>query len=444
MTHTPSESEKRAVVHVLGCKVNQAEAWTMGQILRDRGYAVDSFSTAPDVIVVNTCCVTAKAEAKSRRLIRRLSSKYPQARLIVTGCMAEVNPQAIVSASGNSSILGTFEKERFSSFIDRDFLQIEGPARRNSDQCREFVDLGAPIFPGRARAFLKIQDGCSHRCSYCVVPIARGPSRSLPMDRVATHVQRLEAAGYAEIVLTGINLGSYGKDLFGGPTLEDLLENLLRNHRDLRYRLSSLEPMDLTGRVIELVKNNEALCRHFHIPLQSGDNGILNAMGRPYNASTIKTLAETIHTHVPDACIGFDVMVGFPGEDEAAFRRTVQLVEEAGAAYLHVFPFSPRPGTAAETLEPKIPDAVAAQRVEELRSLSKKMRISFFARSCGKVFTVVPEAGFDSSDETLMTRTDNYIPVRVRRPREKQTRKAFRIVVERIVDGEPQGTSLND
>jgi threonylcarbamoyladenosine tRNA methylthiotransferase MtaB len=444
MTNNAGPSQKKAVVHVLGCKVNQAEAWTMGQILRDRGYVVDSSSTEPDLILVNTCCVTARAEAKSRRLIRKLSGMYPQARLIVTGCMAEVNPLGVEGSLGNLNILGTFEKDRFSSFVDRGFSQIQESSRHGSQDCTEFVDLGAPIFSGRARAFLKVQDGCSQRCAYCIVPIARGPSRSLPMDRVEVHVRKLKAAGYAEIVLTGINLGSYGKDLSAGIQLEDLLENVLRDHSDVRFRLSSLEPLDVTPRLIQLVEKNEALCRHFHIPLQSGDDRILDAMGRPYDTSSIKVLTEQILSRIPDACLGFDVMVGFPGEDEAAFRRTVQLIQEAGTAYLHVFPFSLRPGTAAEAIEPKVPNAVTDERVEELRTLSKDLRNRFFARSLGKVFEVVPEAGFDPTTETLLTRTDNYVPVRVKMPEKEWTRKAFWVVVERIVQGEVYGTPLQD
>ena len=444
----PNQSRKTAVVHVLGCKVNQTEAWAMAQILRDRGYEVVSSSQHPDLIVINTCCVTSKAEGKSRRLINRLSRTFPGAQLVVTGCLAEVNPLAVEGVSKAVNVLGTFDKDHFESFVARGLVLPEGQERLGSWNCCEFVDMvvpgipGIPGIPGRARAFLKIQDGCSHNCAYCIVPIARGPSRSLPIGGVKAHVQYLKDRGYGEIVLTGINLGGYGRDLTPSLVVEDLLQGLLEEAGDVRFRLSSIEPQDITPRLIELVAGQDRLCRHFHIPLQSGDDRILKIMGRPYNSASIKALTERILRHIPDACIGFDVMVGFPGEDQDAFRQTVQLIEHSGTSYLHVFPFSSRPGTAAASMGPKVPENVLRERVQQLRTLSRTLKNSFFQRSLGKTFKVIPESRPDPKTQTFVGRTDNYIPVRVQSTETSHDSNAFFVFLERIIDDEVHGICL--
>ncbi len=364
------DCKKRAVVEVLGCKVNQAEAAAMTQILQTQGYIVDPAAQEPDLVLVNTCCVTSKAEAKSRRMANRLVEKYPSALVVVTGCLAEVNPSSVQDNSDRVVVLGTFEKDRFAEFLERSCNESGRVLRSGSSACTTFVDQGCAGIPGRGRTFLKVQDGCSQHCSYCIVPSSRGPSRSLVADAVCAHARTLAGQGFAEIVLTGIHLGRYGRDLTPAMRLEDLLQRLLEECPGVRFRLSSVEPPEITPRLIELAATHPRVCRHFHIPLQSGDDDILRRMGRPYRVNFIRRLWKRISEAIPDMCVGLDIMVGFPGESEQSFLNTLSLVQGSGAAYLHVFPFSPRTGTPAAGFFPRVSDLTARTRVEELRKLS--------------------------------------------------------------------------
>jgi len=431
---------KKAIVRVLGCKVNQAEAAAMARVLEDRGYQVDSDERDPDLVVVNTCCVTAKAEGKSRRTVGRLAQRFPNARIVVTGCLAEVNPTSLESLGSDTLILGTYEKDHFEDFADRAALPGGGGSDKRASKRWNFVDLGAPGIPARARAFLKVQDGCNQHCTYCIVPVARGRSRSLEREKVLSHALTLSRAGYAEIVLTGIHLGSYGRDLKQPIRLEDLVEELLQECPLVRFRMSSIEPQEITPRLIDLTARYERLCSHFHIPLQSGDDEILQRMRRPYNASAVKSLTRAILDKVPDACIGLDVMVGFPGEDEHSFRRTLDLLLSTGAAYLHVFPFSPRPGTPAADFKPLVPAWTSQERVAELRNISRESRRSFYSRFIGRTMSVVLESESASPDGTVISRTDNYIPVRVRKSDRLPTDRAFLVALERLADDEVLGS----
>jgi len=435
--------KRKAVVHVLGCKVNQAEAAAMVRILEEHGYEVDMACPEPDLVVVNTCCVTSRAEAKSRRLAGRLRDKFPGARLVITGCLAEVNPSSFARLHGAPLVLGASGKDRFGDYLDGGIAPEPDRAGRNAATCTTFVDMGAHGIGGRARTFLKIQDGCSQRCTYCIVPTARGPSRSLAPDRVIAHARAFEASGYAEIVLTGIHLGAYGRDLGPRVPLEDLLERLVKACAVARFRLSSIEPQEITPGLIALAAADRQVCRHFHVPLQSGDDGVLRRMGRPYDSALIRRLAENIHDRVSDACIGFDIMVGFPGEDDSAFGNTVELIRSSAAAYLHVFPFSPRPGTRAAELRPRVPSAVARERVDELRELSRSLRNQFYVRFLGRKLSVVAESEFDPATGSVVTRSDNYVPVRVFGSAHELRGPLFSVVVEKIDREEAQGKYIH-
>ncbi len=440
MNRTPRSSPKKAVVHVLGCKVNQAEAAAMARLLEKHGYEVDRNAGDPDLVVVNTCCVTAKAEGKSRRAAGRLAERYPGAQVVVTGCLAEVNPSSLGGLPGHPVILGTHQKDHFERFLLAGPEASPGGTLRAASECVTFMDLGATGISGRARTFLKVQDGCSQRCAYCVVPIARGPSRSLSPDRVVSHARDLQAEGYAEIVLTGVHLGSYGRDLDPSLRVEDLLVELLAECRSVRFRLSSIEPQDISLRMISLTADNPRVCRHFHIPLQSGDDEILVRMGRPYRAALMGELTSTILERIPDACVGYDVMVGFPGEDEQSFRKTEEFVRNSGAAYLHVFPYSPRPGTRAASFTPRVREEVARRRVEELRALSVNMRRRFYERFLGRTLKAIPESEPDVGGGSVLARTDNYIPVRVHGPAHLLKRSGFSVLLNEMVDLQVQGT----
>jgi threonylcarbamoyladenosine tRNA methylthiotransferase MtaB len=434
-----SQGDKRAAVHVLGCKVNQAEAAAMAGILERKGYQITPDCPEPDLVLVNTCCVTAKAEAKSRRAVKRLAEKYPTATILVTGCLAEINPSSLSGFSERMSIFGTFEKERFAQHAGDIPENAHGILRRGALECTDFSDMGTCGIPGHSRTFLKVQDGCSQGCTYCIVPAARGPSRSLSPDAVINSARNLAEQGYAEIVLTGIHLGHYGRDLSPTMCLEDLLERLLSQCPSARFRLSSIEPQELTKRLITLASEHPGVCRHFHVPVQSGDDRILKRMGRPYRTELLRNLREVIVAHIPDACVGFDIMVGFPGEDEQSFQVTEAFIREARPAYLHVFPFSPRPGTPAAQFKPRVPASEARSRVEQLRALSKTLKNSFHERFLGRDFTVVPESRSEYADDLITVRTDNYIPVRVRVPSELSEIPTFEVTLTRIYEGEVLG-----
>jgi threonylcarbamoyladenosine tRNA methylthiotransferase MtaB len=434
-------TNRTAVAQVLGCKVNQAEAASLAGILEQNGYRIDSTAVAPDLAIVHTCCVTMKAEGKSRRMVSRLLAKYPSAKIVVSGCLAVINPSSLKGLSERVVVLGAFEKDRLSEFLKADGKPMPEVAPESSSFRRSFIDPGPSRLPGRSRAFLKVQDGCSSRCSYCIVPTARGPSRSLPCESVMENVRNLYEQGSAEIVLTGVHLGHYGRDLKPRLCLEDLLDRLLDESPGPRFRLSSVEPNEISSRLIAMVSRNQRLCKHFHIPLQSGDYEILDRMGRPYNASVIRGLVEQIRDQVPDACVGVDVMVGFPGEDDSSFLKTKSLIEDLNPAYLHVFPFSSRPGTAAAGFEPRLPERIKAERVNELRALSAKLRLNFYERFLGRALRVAPES--QSADGWTTVRTDNYIPVRARLSSHFRDRVEFDVIIEKVEPGRVLGRATD-
>ena len=421
---------RTALVQVLGCKVNQAEAASLAGILEQNGYRIDSSAIEPDLVLVHTCCVTMKAEGKSGRMVSRLVEKYPSSKVLVSGCLAEINPSTLKALSERVVVLGAFDKDRLSEFLKANGKPIPEVMPERSSFRRSFVDPGPSRLRGRSRSFLKIQDGCSRRCTYCIVPAARGPSRSLTPKSVMEHARNLYEQGFAEIVLTGVHLGHYGRDLQPRLCLEDLLDCLLDEFPGPRFRLSSVEPNEISPRLIAMVSRNPRLCSHFHIPFQSGDDEILNRMGRPYNTSFIRGLMEQIQDQVPDACVGLDIMVGFPGENESSFSKTKSLIEELNPAYLHVFPFSPRPGTPAAGFKPRVPEKIKSERAGELRSLSATLRLNFYERFLGRKLSVVTES--QSADGWTTVRTDNYIPVKTRLSPDLHDRSEFEIIIEKV------------
>lgn len=430
------DSKKTALVRFLGCKVNQAEAAAMARLLSQHGYETPDKEAKPDLVLVNTCAVTSRAESKSRRLVKHLAQAFPSARIVVTGCLAEVNPGALTGLDGSITVLGTFEKDRLDSLLT-DTLS-PGVTRRGAAHCTTYGDIGCAGLTSRGRAFLKIQDGCSQRCSYCIVPHARGPSRSLSETHVIGHAQLLAAQGYGEIVLTGVHLGHYGRDLTPRSDLEAVLRRLLAHIPHVRFRLSSIEPQDLTPGIIALAAEHPRMCRHFHIPVQSGDDRILAAMGRPYTHSFVADLLARLQTAIPDVCIGLDVMVGFPGEDTDAFLATEQLIGASRAAYLHVFPFSPRRGTPAALLRPVVPADAVRERVAHLRAMSLGMRREFQKKFIGRTLMCVAETPV-RADGSLIARTDNYLQVRVRVPEAFQSARMFPVRLTGFRGGSMEG-----
>lgn len=440
MNHTPYI--KSALVHVLGCKVNQAEAAAMTRILRDKGYRVDHDVEDPDLIVVNTCCVTSRAEAKSRRAVNRLVEEHPHATVIITGCLAEINPDSLAERAHRRIVIGAREKERFAELTPA-ADETEPEAEAPETPCDRGLDvMGCAAPEGRRRIFLKVQDGCSQACSYCIVPRARGPSRSLPESEALAQARDAADRGFSEIVLTGVHLGMYGRDFEPPSSLEALVRRIIETLPPVRVRLSSIEPPEITPGLIDLAARSPQVCRHFHIPAQNGDDALLTRMRRPYSASLIVDLTDRMKKASADICIGMDILVGFPGEDETSFARTRALIERVQPAYLHVFPFSPRPGTPAANFRPRVAHHISRRRTEELRSRSVELRAAFYQSMLGKTFAAVIEQAPAADRQSGMVRTDNYIPVKADLSRGPDS-GPITVRLDRLENGQVHGTIVS-
>jgi threonylcarbamoyladenosine tRNA methylthiotransferase MtaB len=401
-------------IKTLGCKVNQFESETLGQVLSDQGYRPANGEEAADICIINTCTVTQKASMQSRQAIRQAIRSHPGARILVTGCYAQTEPEAIEKIAGIHDIVGHDDKTRIPeilSLMNDSRLKAEG----THGIIQTCLTLKSSAFPqqGRTRRFLKIQDGCNAFCTYCIVPLARGRSRSLPPVSVLESIRRLKADGIHEIVLTGIHLGHYGLDLTPGTCLTDLLAAVESAGLMERIRLSSIEPAEISDELIDRVAVSRVFCHHFHIPLQSGDNDVLKRMNRPYTREMFHRLVSRIHDRIPDAAIGVDVLVGFPGESDAAFDQTISLIASLPITYLHVFPFSPRKGTPAYDFADQIPHSVVKARCSALRTLGKAKKKTFYRSHIGKELEILIEGVRDELTGLLKGLTSNYIPVMI-------------------------------
>src|SRR6266403_249440 len=384
-------------IQQFGCRATQADGAAIERQLLDRGCTAASESASADVVVVNTCTVTASADAQARDAIRKLHAANPAARVIVTGCYAQRAPEELAALPGVSWVVGNSHKPQIpdllqtlsshpstsasdgffpAAALEADPMSLlRAPAKiLTGDIFEQNVLLSAPVLGGEGnhtRPTLKIQDGCDSRCSYCVIPFVRGKSRSLPPEMVLQEIQRLSESGFREIVLSGINLGTYGRDLSPYVEFEDLLRRILDETSVERLRISSIEPLDVTQDLVELFAGTDRIAQHFHMPLQSGSDRILAAMHRWYRAEHYARRVELIHDRLPNAAIGADVITGFPGESEADHAATLEFISERPFTYLHVFSFSQRPDTKAATLSNEVPPAVIKRRARELRALSE-------------------------------------------------------------------------
>jgi threonylcarbamoyladenosine tRNA methylthiotransferase MtaB len=376
-------------VATFGCKLNQWDTQNMLRLLAGRCDIVD-FSAEADVYVVNTCTVTAGSDAQARQLVRRTARAHPGARLVVTGCYAQRAREELLAIEGVDEVLGNDAKGRLPQLIaDR----IGGSSgRAGSAVCGSGTGRFGPA-SGRSRGHVAIQEGCDRRCAYCIVPSVRGPGRSRTPGRVIRDVETLLEEGYREIVLTGTYLGDYGADLGEKNGLGGLLRRLDGLvDGTARLRISSLGPLDVTEDLVEAVADSASVCRHFHLAFQSGDDEILRSMGRGHGAAEVRRALELIAGSFPGCGLGGDAMVGFPGESDSAYSNTVQVVRESEFSYLHVFVYSPRPGTPAARLESPVRPAVAAERSRELRGLAARKGLEFASGFVGRSVTVVAEA----------------------------------------------------
>ena len=399
-------------IATLGCKVNQFESETLMTTLEGKGYCLVPFGEPADITIINTCTVTHRADFQSRQMVRRAVRSNRESLVIVTGCYADVEPDRVSKIEGVRHVLGNVEKSHLPDLLPL----IQGgefPAIQVSDIQKEdhFLEIPLHSFHRHTRAFLKIQDGCDSRCSYCIVPHARGPSRSLPLDRIIGQMEVLRDTGYKEVVLTGIHIGAYGRDLDPPLSLEKLLETLETAESPSRIRLSSVEPFDFSPGLISALAQSTKVCPHLHIPIQSGDDEILKRMNRNYESSFLTRLVERLHQRIPDLCIGADVIVGFPGETDDRFEHTRRLIEALPLSYLHVFPFSRRKGTPASQFAEQVPVGEMKERAQLLRELGQQKRHAFYRGFLHQELRVLVEDRVDKETGRLRGFSRNYIPV---------------------------------
>lgn len=390
----------KIAVLTLGCKTNQAESMNMEHALNNAGHRIVEMSEKPDICIINTCTVTSKADYQSRQLIHRALRN--NSKVIVTGCYAELNQEQLKEIDNDIRIVKNAEKNNIIRLIKQN----------NSGNLEISPHSVAPLFHhpvtlSRHRPIVKVQDGCNYSCSYCTIPMARGRSRSVAVDDVINEIKSYESLGYKEIVITGIHLGTYGYDLKPKKTLSVLLKNILINTDIPRIRLSSLEIKEIDDELIELLKEDR-VCKHLHVPLQSGDDNILKLMNRTYSVKDFLSGIERIFKKVPDIALGTDVIVGFPGEGEIEFNHTKQLIESIAFSYLHVFPYSQRPGTKAVKLPGHIAGAIKKERVSILREIGMIKKQDFIRNNIGKTLDIIVE---ERGYEGLIGTAGNYIKV---------------------------------
>lgn len=386
---------KTVAFRTFGCKLNQAETASLVREFEERGYRVVPWDRDADVFVLNSCTVTDRSDVKCRQAIRHVLRKNPRTTVIVIGCYSQVAAEEVRRIPGVDYIIGTQDKFRL-------FDHFRSPGKRTRVRvavspvfCLTDAISREGNYGDRTRAFLKIQDGCDHGCAYCIVPSARGPSRSVLPDVVLGQAQNLIERDFKEIVLTGVHIGRYGHDLADDLSLVTLLERMLGLDGLGRIRLSSLDPEEITDTLLECIAGSEKICRHFHVPLQSGCDAILSRMGRRYSVDVYRRKIKKIVALMGDAGLGTDVIVGFPGETEEFFGETVEFIEELPFTYLHVFPYSRRRGTDADSFEDQVEPRVRMERARGLRTLAKKKREEYLAKWEGRVVQVLFEGRED-------------------------------------------------
>ena len=381
---------KKAAFYTLGCKVNYCETESLQALFEQAGYRITGFEDQADVYVINTCTVTAESDHKSRKAIRRARRRSPEALIVATGCYAQGASETIRQMSEVDLLIGNRDRENLPGLIEN--LQhgstLNLVSRHRQEEAFELLPL--PSRRGRTRGFLKIQEGCNQGCSYCIVPLVRGPLRSMPPKAVIDRIKILIASGCREIVLTGVHLGLYGVD-FQDYSLAALLQDIVQVPGLLRLRLSSIEPSDVTAGLIDQVASSPLICPHLHMPLQSGDGEILRMMKRPYEPVEFLYLAKWLKQEIPGVSLSSDVIVGFPGETERHHRRSMALVREIGFSRLHVFKYSPRPGTAAAGLSGHLPNEIKENRSKEMIKLGNEMAEEYQRRFIGSVQPVLVE-----------------------------------------------------
>ncbi|MFJ7665959.1 tRNA (N(6)-L-threonylcarbamoyladenosine(37)-C(2))-methylthiotransferase MtaB [Lysinibacillus sp. NPDC097195] len=405
----------KVAFHTLGCKVNHYETEAIWQLFKEDGYERTEFDHQADVYVINTCTVTNTGDKKSRQVIRRAVRQNPDAVICVTGCYAQTSPAEIMAIPGVDIVVGTQDRTKLLGYIEQ-YRNERQPinAVRNIMKNRVYEELDVPAFTDRTRASLKIQEGCNNFCTFCIIPWARGLMRSRDPQEVLNQAQQLVAAGYLEIVLTGIHTGGYGQDL-KDYNLAQLLRDLEANVKGLkRLRISSIEASQLTDEVIDVLRQSNIVVNHLHIPIQSGSDTVLKRMRRKYTMEFFGERLTKLHEALPDLAVTSDVIVGFPGETEEEFMETYNFIRDHKFSELHVFPFSPRTGTPAARMEDQIDEDIKNERVHRLIALNDQLAKEYASRFENEVLEVIPEEFVhDGSEEAglLTGYTDNYLKV---------------------------------
>ncbi|MFQ5586837.1 MAG: tRNA (N(6)-L-threonylcarbamoyladenosine(37)-C(2))-methylthiotransferase MtaB [Thermodesulfobacteriota bacterium] len=396
-------------IATLGCKANQYDSFAIEEMLAMGDFQVVSDPEGADACVINTCTVTGRTDAQARQLIRRVKRENSDALVIVTGCYAQVSPHEVAEIEGVDYVLGNGEKERV---VEHLLMGSGGDAPRVSvEKEGSAIGLRASGSPGRTRAYLKVQDGCDNSCTYCIIPTARGEARSMNRETLLAEIDILVEKGYREVVLTGIHLGSYGEGFSPPMNITGLLKSIEERRYPCRFRVSSLDSDEITDELIELMATSETICRHLHLPVQSGDDSIIRRMNRGGGADAVRERVERIISSIRDVAIGVDVIVGFPGEGEDEFMNTVRLLDALPIAYMHIFPFSKRKGTPAALFPDQVDAQVIKERCERLRELDREKRAAFYGSYLGREVSVLVEETRNRTTGLFQGRSDNYIPV---------------------------------
>ena len=394
---------RRIAFYTLGCKVNQADTASMEAIFKSAGYKVVGFNEDADVYLVNTCVVTNTGQRKSRQIINRAVRHNPMALTVVTGCYPQTAPDEVRAIDGVDVIIGNQERARIVELVEQALTSKRDDILDNVQKMTvdtRFEELGVGTETDKTRAFLKIQEGCNQYCTYCIIPFARGPLRSRSLESIKEEITKLVAAGYKEVVLIGIHLGCYGKELAKDGvklSLYDAVEAALSVPGVERLRLGSLESVEVETRLMELMAKEPRLCHHLHLPLQSGCDKVLKAMHRPYDTARFAELLKEIRSYVPDVAITTDIIVGFPGETEEDFEETLAFARSCGFAKMHIFPYSKRKGTPAEKMPNQVEEQVKQERAARLSELDKEMQHEAMTYWIGKDVTVQFEQPVDDN-----------------------------------------------
>ncbi len=423
----------RVAITTLGCKVNQVESAALDNAFAAAGCALVDFREQADIYVVNSCAVTARAGQQSRQVLRNALRRNPEARVLITGCYAQIAADTLRAIDPRVLLIGNSHKEELVAVA---LGRAAVPALVPMAEKQGVFALPVRHFPGHSRAFLRIQDGCSNFCSYCIVPYTRGRSRSLPLQQVMQQAGLFAEAGYREIVVTGINVGRYGLDLAENETIVTVLARLCTAFPEIRFRLSSIEPPEIDAALLDMAAAHPNCMPHFHIPLQSGDDRVLAAMRRRYRSADFAGRVQALRARLPLAAVGCDVLTGFPGETEAQAANTRALLQECAVSFLHVFPYSRRPGTPAAGMPDQVPAGSKSERAGLLRKLDADLRRHFYAANLGRVLRILVERR--RADGMLEGFSENYIPVCLAGP-EALVGKIAAVRLLRVDAGGPLG-----